>query len=345
MAEDYLKKIIIIVMLTILLLLTFFLLKPILLSIIIGIILAYIFTPVYKKIIKFIKSPNISALIICISLLILIIIPSWFLIPVVVEQSIKIYFASQQIDFITPLKTMFPSFFTSQEFTNQVSNTLHTFVTKITSSLMNSLSNVLLNFTTLALQLLVVVFTFFFVLRDGEQIVEYIQTSLPFPKDVQKKFFDYTKGITSSVIYGQIIIGILQGIIVGIGLFIFNVPNAAILTFLAVVLSIFPMLGPFIVWVPVVTYLLIAGNITPAWGVAIFGIISSTIDNFIRPIIISKATKIHSAIIFLGMVGGLFLFGVLGLILGPLILAYLLIVLEIYRNKKEPGFFIQEEKK
>jgi len=343
MEDVYLKKIMTIVILTILAILTFFLLKPILMSIVMGIILAYIFTPVYKRLYKLIKSPNFSAFIICILFIALIVIPFWFLTPMIIEQSIKVYFASQQIDFITPLKNIFPSLFASQEFSNEISNILHSFVTKVTSSLMNSLSNLVINFPTLFLHLLVVFFTFFFVLRDEREIVIYIKSLLPFSKEVQKKLFDYTKGITSSVIYGQIIIGIIQGILTGAGFFIFGVSNALLLSLVAILAGVLPIIGTTIVWLPVAIYLFIGGNTLPALGVMIFGLMANTVDNFIRPVIVSKATKMHSALVLIGMISGLFFFGILGLILGPLILAYLLVVLEFYRNKKEPGFFLQEE--
>jgi predicted PurR-regulated permease PerM len=343
MEDAYFKKIMTIVIVAILSVLAFLLLKPILISIITGILLAYVFIPVYKIFHKYTKSKNFSAIIISVVLVILIVVPFWFLTPVVIDQSIKIYFASQQMDFVTPLKKIFPSFFASEQFSNEIGAVIHSFVTKTTNSLMNTFSELLLNLPVLSLHLMVVAFIFFFVLRDHEEIVEYIRSLLPFTKDVEKKLFDNTKGITNSVIYGQIVIGLIQGIITGLGFFIFGVSNALLLTLLATLAGILPIIGTGLVVVPVVAYLLIAGNTVPAIGVSIFGIISSTIDNVLRPIIVSKRTQIHSGVLLVGMISGIFLFGVLGLILGPLILSYLLVILEVYRNKKSPEFLIKKE--
>ena len=91
-----------------------------------------------------------------------------------------------------------------------------------------------------------------------------------------------------------------------------------------------------------VIYLVIAGNTFSAVGVTIFGLLSTGVDNLLKPIIVSRRTQMHSSLILFGMVGGLFLFGILGFILGPLILAYLLILIETYRNKKTPGIFTHE---
>ena len=342
MEEIYFRKVMTSIILAALIVLSFLLVKPILLSIIFGILLAFLFTPVYNWFYKIIKSKNISAFLICFLLILLIVLPLWFLTPVIIDQSIKIYISSQQMDFVKPLKNIFPAFFSSEEFSTEIGSIIHSFVTKSTNKLMNSLSTLILNFPTIFLQSIVVFFTLFFVLRDKEEMVSYIKSLLPFSKEVEGKLFKLSENITSSVIYGQIVIGIIQGLILGLGLFIFNVPNALILTLLACLVGVFPIIGVAIIWVPVIIYLFIAGNTFPAFGIMIFGLISSSIDNFIRPIIVSKRTQMPLSLILIGMIGGLFLFGILGLILGPLIFAYLLIILEIYRNKKTPSILTQQ---
>lgn len=343
MDSVYVKKISIALTLVALIVLTFFLLKPILLSIIMGIILAFIFAPIYGRLYRLIKSKNLSALIICALLLVLIILPLYFLIPVFMDQSIRIYSASQQIDFINPLKNIFPSIILTDRFSEDLGSMFSTFVTKITNSFMAYLSQLILNFPNILLKLVVVLFTFYFVLRDKEQFFSYVQSLMPFSKEIEKKIINQTKRITVSVIYGQVIIGFIQGIIAGLGLFIFKVPNALLLTSIMIVAGIFPIIGTAIVWIPVAIFLLIKGNAFMAVGVTIFGIISSIVDNFLRPIIVARRSKVHPAILLVGMIGGLYMFGVLGFIVGPLILAYLLILLEVYRDRKIKGILIQSE--
>ncbi len=340
--EDYVKKTGTIVILIVLMVLSFLIVKPLLLSIIMGLILAFLFSPIYDWFNKHTKSKNLSALIICILLLTLIIIPLWFLTPMIIDQSIRIYSSAQQIDFITPLKNFFPDFFASEQFSSEIGSTLYSFVNKITSSLMESFSKLILNFPTILLQLLVVFFVLFFVLRDKENLVKYIQSLLPFSKDIEKKLFKSSRDMTISVLYGQVLIGIIQGIIAGIGFFIFKVPNALLLTIFAAIAGIFPIIGTALVWVPVAIYLILAGNSLPALGVAIFGIISSLMENIIKPAFVSKRTNMNTSLVLIGMIGGIMLFGLLGLVLGPLILAYLLIILELYRKKGEPSVFVQE---
>jgi len=340
MDNEYTKKFMTVAILIVLLVLSFFLLRPIIMSILLGLILAFIFTPIYDFLFKYIKRKNLTAFLMCLLLIVLIVVPLWYVAPIAIDQSIKFYMNSQDIDFVTPLKTILPSFFQSAEFSNEIGRAIHSFVTKTTNSLMNSMSNVILNFPTLFLQLLVVFFSFFFVLRDKEEMIEYIQSLLPFSKEVEKRLFKSSRDLTISILYGQIVLGIVQGITAGIGFFIFGVPNALLLTILATLAGMFPIIGTTIVWIPVAIYLLIAGNTVSALGVVMFGLISSVIEALFKPIFISRRAKMNTSLVLFGMVGGILLFGLLGIILGPLILAYLFIVIEAYRNKKLPDAVI-----
>ncbi len=331
--------------LAVLLVLSFFLIKPILLSVISGIILAFVFLPLYKKLLKKIPYKGISAFLICLLFIVVLLIPLWFATPVLIDQSISIYLSSQKMDFVTPLESIFPSLFQVEGFSAEIGSIVYSFVTNLTNSIMNMLSKLILNFPIIFLHSIVMFFTFFFVLRDNEKFVKYIQSLLPFQKEVENKLFKSSKDITSSVIYGQIVLGIIQGLVAGISFYIFGVENALFLLILACVAGIFPIIGTSVVWIPVAVYLLIINEPLAMIGILAFGVIGATIENVIKPIFVSKRTNVHSAIILLGMIGGLFFIGILGVIIGPLILSYLLIVLEIYREKKVPGVFIQPPKK
>lgn len=346
MNQEYFKKISGIAIFVILIVFSLLILRPLFLSIIFGIILAFIFSPVYKLINKKIKSRNLSAIILCVVLIILIALCFWFLTPILLDRSIKLYIMSQKIDFSKFIGSMFPSLFSlSEEFSLSIGSTLNSFAVNITNSLMNSLSNIILALPTLLLQTAVVFFSFFFFLRDGEEFSKYIKSSLPFPRDVQEKLFQSSKKITKSVIYGQIIIGLIQGIVVAIAFFLFKVSTPFLLSLLAVIAGILPIIGTAIVWIPVVIFLFISGNTFAAFGITLFGLFSSVVDNFLRPMFVSKTTRIHPGLAIVGMIGGFFLWGILGLILGPLVLSYLLIFFEYYRKKGSfANFLIQKEK-
>ncbi len=343
MEREYFRKITSVGIVLVLLVLSFFLVKPILLAIIFAIILSFLFYPFYQKLNKNFKSSNLSASIICVLLSIAILIPIWFLTPIVLKQSIEFYLSSQKINFIIPLKKIFPSLFASETFSQEVGSAISSFVIKSTNSLVNSIADVIRNFPTLFLQFLVVLFTLFFALKDQLRISEYIKSLLPFQKKIEEKLFVSSREITKSVIYGQVVIGIIQGLLVGAGFFIFGINNALFLTIIACLAGIFPIIGTAIIWIPVVIFLFASESIFPAFGILFFGFLSATADNMIKPIFISRRVDINPALILIGMVGGLFMFGLLGVILGPLILAYLFTILEVYRDKRIPGIFIKSE--
>jgi len=346
--EKSFNKIASIFLIVVLAILTFFIIRPILISSIFALILAFIFYPVYRKVYSWTKNKNLSALLICLVLLTIIILPLLFFIPMLVKQTFNVYTLMQKEDFLAPLHALFNKFFSSQELSNDLIVSVNSFTSKIASSFLNKFTDILLSSPTILLHGLLILFVFFFGLRYGEKFVAYIQSMSPLSKESEKKVFKQFKDITHSVIFGQIIVGIVQGIVTGFALFIFKVPNALILTLVATFVGILPIIGPWLVWVPVDVYLFMTGRTTAGFGLLIYGlIVVSWVDTIIRPLIVSKKTKINSAIILVSMLGGLFVFGVLGLIIGPLIIAYLLLLLEYYRDtkdKKSKSLFIQKAK-
>lgn len=337
MDDEYIKRITSLAIIATLVVLSFLLLKPILMSIITGIVLAFIFYPIYTKLNKHFSNKNIAATIIALFLVLIIIIPTWFLTPMLLDETIHIFRVSQGIDLVTPLQELFPSLFASEDFSNEIGRTIQQFITGLTNSVMNMVSKLLLNFPTLLLQLMVALFTFYFVLRDNDDFVNYIQTLLPFSKAIEKKLFKSSRDITFSILYGQVLVGIGQGLLAGASFLIFGIENALLLTILAAVAGILPIIGSSIIWIPVAIFAFIKGDFVAVVGVIAFGLLASFLENSLKPMFVSKMTNIHSGLILMGMIGGVFMFGVLGFILGPLILSYLLIVLETFQNKKLPG--------
>jgi len=341
MKKDYEKEISAALFLLLLSLLSFFLLKPILMAIITGIILAFLFIPIYNKIKSKIKSKDLSTAITSLLLIILVIIPLWFIVPILLNQSLEIYALFQKINLRPILESIFPTLFQNGTFSTEIISALYSFITNLTNGAINLISEIILKFPTLFLQFLVSFFTFYFVVRDHDEFIDYVQTVLPFNKKIKDKLFKSSKDITSSVIYGQVGLGVIQGIFAGISFFLFGVNQALFLTMIAILAGIFPIIGTTVIWVPVAIFLFIKGSTFSALGVLLFGIIGIFLENAVKPIFISKRTNVHSGIILLGMIGGILFFGILGVILGPLILSYLLIILETYRGRNPTGVFIK----
>jgi predicted PurR-regulated permease PerM len=186
MDEKYFDRIITTVILAVLFVLSFLLLKTILLSIIMGLILGFVFYPVYKYTNSKLNSRDLSAFIICLGLIILIVIPIWFLTPVLLKQTFQIYNISQNLDLVTPLKKFFPSVFSSEQFSSEIASVISSLATKTANKLVNWVSNIFTNFASWFLQFIVVIFTFYFALKEKEELSGYIKSLLPFSKEVEK---------------------------------------------------------------------------------------------------------------------------------------------------------------
>lgn len=318
-------------LIAIIFILAFIILRPILLSIVSGLLLTYVLYPVYTRLLSVVKERNTASLIICFLLVFLILIPSWFLIPVVARQIFSVYNAVQKANFAETISDLIPGSTVSTDFYTVINS----FISKLVSSVLSESTSILLNFQTILLHAAVIFFVLFFALRDAEALKSYVRSLSPLSSETEDIFFNKFKDVTNSVLYGQIIVGIIQGLVAGIGYIIFGVSNMITLTLFTIFFGLIPMVGPAIVWLPVVIFLFATGQTTSAIGLLIYGLlVVSTVDNLIRPYIVSKKTKLNSGIIVVGLIGGLFVFGILGLILGPLILAYSLVILEFYRNRK-----------
>jgi predicted PurR-regulated permease PerM len=139
------------------------------------------------------------------------------------------------------------------------------------------------------------------------------------------------------MIYGQIVVGMLQGLLACLGFILLEVPNPVLWGFLTAIISIIPLLGAVIVWFPIVIYLFIMGMAGGVYWKAIALLIYgtcvvSTIDNFIKPKIVGDRAGIHPLIIFFGILGGLKLIGLPGILIGPMVLALFDIVIGIFRE-------------
>jgi len=330
------KELVTLILIVGLFILAAIIIKPIFTAIIYGVLLAYIFYPIHRWLVKRIKSKNLSAFIILIALLILIIVLFVLVAGAVLRQSVNFYLYLQQIDFVQIIRTSFPNFIGSSEISTTLTGSLSSSISKLVGAMVTGLGDFVLNIPAMIIRLFVTFLTFFFVLKDGKQAVEYIKSLSPLKKEVQEKFSKQLRDITNSVLIGQIVVGIIQGLVAGLAYFIFGVPNAALLTLVSVALGVIPIIGPWLVWVPVDIYLFASGQTWPAIGILIYGLfLISWIDNAIRALIVSRKTRINSGIILIGMMGGLFVFGILGLIIGPLVLGYILLILELYRKSKD----------
>jgi predicted PurR-regulated permease PerM len=184
---------------------------------------------------------------------------------------------------------------------------------------------------TFLLNLFVMVYAMFFFLRDGEKIIERIFYYIPLSHEDQARMLEQFASITRATVKGALVIGVVQGALAGFAFRVAGLDGAAFWGTIMAIFSIVPGLGPPLVWVPAVVYLFLTGRILAgllllAWCAAVV----STVDNVLRPILVGHDAKMPDLLILVGTLGGLFLFGPIGFIAGPIVCGLFLIVWEIY---------------
>lgn len=180
--------------------------------------------------------------------------------------------------------------------------------------------------------LAVVTVSSFFMVRDGHLMVEAIKEIMPLPIPVRENIFERTAKMLRAVVYGIVLTAAIQGTLGGLGWWYVGLGHPLLFGFFMFITGMIPFVGTPVVWVPGALSLLLNGSYTEGmlllgWGVGVV----SMVDNFIRPIFISGESKIHMLVIFIGIFGGLFNWGFLGLFIGPLILSLGIFFLDLYR--------------
>lgn len=327
------RKVVAVAILLALLVIAFILVKPFLTAILFGFVLAFILMPIYKKTNKIIKNPSINALLICLITIIVLAVALYFIVQISVKEAFTLYMEIQKIDFYTLIDRLLSKVFESPEVTRQITITIQQAIITLASNFADAAGKVLTNAPTIILQLFVTFFIAYYSLKESPRIINYIKEILPFSPEVNEKLIKRAKEISSATIYGQVIVGIVQGAVAGIGFYIFGAPSPLFFTLLAILFAVIPFIGPAFVWVPVSVFMMATGNYTNGILMFIFGaLVVSWIDNIIKPFVVGKKGKINEVIVLIGIIGGLAMMGPVGIVIGPLILEYLLMFIELYRT-------------
>ena len=178
----------------------------------------------------------------------------------------------------------------------------------------------------------VVTISSFFMVRDGHFILAYMRDILPLSGELRDAIIQRGARMLRAVVFGIILTAAIQGCLGALGWWFAGLPNPIFFGFMMFLTGMIPFVGTPIIWIPGSIALLITGKylggaLLFAWGLCVV----STIDNFIRPIFISEGSNIHMLVIFIGIFGGLYNWGFLGIFVGPLALSLGIFMLDIYK--------------
>lgn len=179
----------------------------------------------------------------------------------------------------------------------------------------------------------VMLYAMFFFLVNGPELLRSVKSLLPLSKEDRDLVMDRGLSVTSASLKGIVVIGAVQGVLVGMGLWVCGIGSPAFWGAIVFVLSAIPGVGAPIVWAPAAAYLILTGNSVWGIGLAVWGVVVVGLaDNILRPLLVGHDAKLPDLVILVSILGGIASFGAVGIIIGPIIAAILDTVLNIYRR-------------
>lgn len=349
--KDYPKYAPVIIFAT-LIVLSMIIIAPFISSLLIAGVLAYVFYPWYKIVDNKIGKKNLSAFLVSMLIIIAVAFTFIFISSSMTKEIFTLYndglefsktsFNCQEssksslaICKITNYmrdstnKAMFDMYFSEA-----IKKTSSLFLAKI-SSFIVGIPKLLLNF-------FIIFFVMFFLLRDSEILREKIKVLIPMKKSHQEKIFKKVNDTIYAIIYGNLIVALIQGVTATIGYYLFGVQNPILWGFLTIIFAFIPYVGAIVVWLPVVLLKILNGVMTASNNEVLSGLflavysffLVSTLDNILKPKIIGDRGNIHPVVVLIGVLGGLSVMGFIGIIIGPLVLSLLFTFFEIYQEER-----------
>lgn len=182
---------------------------------------------------------------------------------------------------------------------------------------------------------IVMIYLLFFAVRDGRMLLGNLRALVPLSDIERARLFGHLASVTRAVVYGSGLTALIQGALVAAGFALVGLPSPVVFGVLAALFALLPLAGTPVVWVPAVLLLAAQGR----WGAALFllvwGVFTATIDNVLRPLLAASRARVQTLTVFIGVLGGLSVFGVIGVILGPLVIALAIALLRFMVEQRE----------
>lgn len=299
-------------------------------SIIFAALVAYIFYPGFKNLNKHIKNKSVCAFILTFAIVFIVIVPLFLVFNQIIIEASSFYQNIGSAD-LSPI-----SDFLSRVTNSDIDFTLYIKDVALSgvAFIVKSISGFFFTLPQKMIILFVTVFILYYFFKDGDKFVNTFRRIIPFQRKRTNVLLREFNKIISATIYGVFVSALAQGILGTIGLIIFGVPSPIVLGVVMTFLAMLPLVGPAFIWFPAVIFLLVNGDMFNGIALLVYGVfIISMVDNIIKPKIISSKTKIHPVIVVLGVFGGLKVFGLIGIIIGPLFLASLVFLYKSYGHK------------
>jgi len=317
----------------------FFIFQPFLTAIVAATILSILFRPAYQSLLRtFPGRPGTASFITCLLVALIIVTPILSVLSLSIAEANHLYYTiAEERSFLgvveAGVKTIHETAFGQVVFKDTAFTTesIMEDIRLLSQNALGLLQAAYQSVTHFVFWVFVMFFTLFYFLIDGDRAFRRLMQLSPLKTEHEKLLASKFISISRATLKGTLVVGVIQGLLGGLTFWIIGVPSPAIWGLLMILLSIFPLIGSALVWLPVGITLLLMGQIWQGVFLLVIGFgVISVIDNILRPKLVGKDTQMHPLMIFFAILGGIALFGLPGFIIGPIVVSLFLALGEIY---------------
>lgn len=320
--------------------------KPFLIEIFLALVLFFTVKPLFLALTRLLRGRRaLASALTCLVLALVILIPLLTLVSIIANQALELsrqisrglqdghlwQWCSAQIDhfkgYLVHLNLPLPPENIKLE------QIIQTVLAKASEFIYNNAVSLLKGFTSYLFSLILVLFLAFFMFLQGDDFIAEVKKLSPLDTAHNEEIFREMEKTIKSTLWSTVVVAFIQGAVGGVGLFLFGVPQAAFWGVVMVPSALMPLVGAAIIWFPAALYLFFVGSLAKAIGLALWcAVIIGSIDNLLKPMLMRGARHVPTIFLLFSILGGITYFGMVGFILGPLILSFLLSLLRIYQT-------------
>jgi len=309
-------------------------------------VFAILFYPLYQRLVGRVKRKGLASVLMCLLILLLIIGPVGYLMVQLVNEAAQavgyvnsLYksgelaeMMSLDVPWVQSLKESLAEYYDLSKI--DLDEIIKDGANAISQVVVQQTSNIIANGAQIIFYFVLMFFTMYYFFIDGDQLVDRLRRLMPLTAKQIDLTFNQLRDIIQATMYGGIVVAVVQGLIGGLIFWIVGIPSAVFWGAIMAFLSIIPIVGAFIVYIPAGIILIIAGSWVKGIVVILIGtLVISQIDNVLRPYLISGKAAMHPLLLFFSIMGGISIMGLLGIIVGPMVAAVFVTLLRIFETR------------
>lgn len=305
------------------------LIAPYIGGLLLALVLNVLVAPLHQRLIRHMPA-GLAAGLVILGIIVLLVVPSAWLITMVLAQLPDVLKRIQETGVLSQLDTLRVGPIDIGARLGEIGALAAGWVAAQMTSLLGGAASTMLD-------LIIALFAVYYLLHSGDAVWRAVKPFIPFSEEHADELLEQFCSATRSTLLGSVLIAVMQGGLVGTAFWMTGIASAPFWGVVATVASVIPLVGGTIVWVPGVISLAMQGRFGPAIGLLAFcGVVVSSVDNFVRPIVSQRISAVHPMVTLIGAFAGIQVFGLIGLILGPLSISYFFVLLRMYREEYSP---------